>query len=93
MFRGEYLQINPSGLNNRYQFGDTVLFEGNIYIALKETEFSPYQDPIAWKYTGKNSIFFSDQPPINPQEGQQWENNGVIYTYYYDGDKFTWVQF
>lgn len=93
MFRGEYLKTLPSGLSNTYQFGDTILFEGNVYKALKQTNMSPYQDPLAWKYTGNNNIFFGSQPPINPKEGQQWENNGILYTYYYDGDKFSWIEF
>lgn len=93
MFRGEYLKTLPSGLFNRYQSGDTILFEGNIYQAVKNTYLSPFQEPNSWKYTGNHIIYFSNTPPINPKEGQQWEKDGIVYTYIYDGDNFSWVEF
>lgn len=93
MYKGPYNQYTASGLKYIYQTGDVILFEGNLYKAQKETNFSPFQDSLAWSYTGKSQIFFGDQPPINPQEGQQWERNGILYTYFFDGDNYSWVQF
>jgi hypothetical protein len=93
MYKGEYNKTKVTGLNNRYQSGDVVLFEGNLYKAEKTTELSPFQDPIAWTFTGKSRLFSGIEPPIDPIEGQQWERDGVVYTYYFDGDNYSWVEF
>lgn len=90
MFKGEYKKINSSGSDNIYQFNDVVLFEGSLYKAVKETSLSPYQDTLAWEYYGINNIFFSNTPPINPKQGQQWVNNNIIYTYYHNGNTGGW---
>jgi hypothetical protein len=93
MYKGEYSKLNPTGLKVLYQSGDVVLFEGNLYKAQKITQLSPFQDSLAWSFIGKSRLFSGIEPPIDPIEGQQWERDGVVYTYYFDGDNYSWVEF
>ena len=93
MYRGEYTKNNFNGLKTRYQFGDITSFEGKLYKCEKSTEFSPFQDSKSWSFTGTFILFSSDTAPLNASEGQLWERNGVIYTYYFDGDNYSWVEF
>jgi hypothetical protein len=93
MYKGLYSKTNFTGLQNKYQFGDVVLFEGKLYKAQKFTSLSPYEDSLAWSFTGNSVLYSSDNPPIDPVEGQQWETNGSIYTYFFDGDNYSWVEF
>ena len=93
MFRGEFKKLNYKGIPNEYTVGDTVLFEGNIYQNVIPTKKSPYESSNSWKYFGSGNLYSSENPPINPKIGQIWEKNGVLYTYYYDGNNFSWVNF
>jgi hypothetical protein len=93
MYKGVYSEKNFTGLKNEYQFGDIISFEGNLYKAEKYTTLSPFKDKLSWKYIGESILFSSNEPPINPVVGQQWERNGVIYTYFFDGDNYSWVEF
>lgn len=93
MYRGEYTKTTSIGLTKKYQSNDVVLFEGNLYKAKRNVELSPFQEAIAWEFIGTSRVFSGSEPPINPVEGQQWERNGTIYTYYFDGDNYAWVEF
>lgn len=93
MYRGEYKSTNSNGLNEEYQVNDVVLFEGSLYKALKTTKQSPFQNQEAWKFIKIGNIFVSNTPPINPVEGQQWQRNGIIYTYYFNEENYSWVEF
>lgn len=93
MYKGEYTSTNVNGLTEKYQVKDVVLFEGKLYEAVKQTNLSPFQDKESWKFIKIGSIFVSDSPPIEPVEGQQWERNGIVYTYYFDNDNYSWVEF
>lgn len=93
MFRGKYKKLAANGVPQLYISGDAVLFEGNIYKAVKPTTKSPFTEPQNWKYEGVGTIYTSDTPPVEPKLGQLWENNGIVYTYYYDSNGFAWVQF
>jgi len=93
MFRGTYQQISSDGLPVGYIFGDVVSYEGNLYKAISETCLSPQQDPTSWSYFGTSNIYFSSTPPLNPQIGQQWSNGARVYTYYYDGNNYSWVEY
>lgn len=93
MFRGEYKKLNSNGVRVKYITKDTVIYQGNIYECTSPTSDSPIQKKNKWNYTGSYVLFSSDSPPINPKIGQQWEKNGIIYTYYYDGNNYSWIQF
>lgn len=93
MFRGEYKKNNYNGVPINYVYGDTVLFEGNIYEVILPTSKSPFESPNNWSFIGSSTLYPSDTPPINPQLGQQWEKNGFVYTYFFDGNNYSWVQF
>ena len=92
MFRGNYQKINSIGEKIYYKAGDTVLYEGNLYSALKPTTNSPFQDKKSWKFFGLSNVYVSETPPIEPSVGQHWEKNGKLYYYYYDGNNFSWVE-
>lgn len=93
MFRGTYKTINQDGLPVGYVYGDIVSYEGNLYKAILETCLSPQQDPVSWSFVGNNNIYFSQTPPLNPQVGQQWSNGSRVYTYFYDGNNYSWVDY
>jgi hypothetical protein len=93
MFRGNYKKTNIDGTPVGYIYGDVVLYEGKLYKAIFSTYESPFQNSETWEYIGNGSLFSSQTPPINPAVGQQWEKNGIVYTYYYDGNNYSWVQF
>jgi hypothetical protein len=93
MFRGKYKKLDASGLKKQYLAGDTVLFEGNIYKAIKQTELSPFRDKQSWQLTGSNVIYSSNTPPISPTTGQYWEKDGKVYVYHYDGNNYSWAEF
>lgn len=93
MFRGNYQKIGTNGVANQYLVGDTVIYEGNLYETINSTYGSPFTDPSSWKYMGVYNLFSRSNPPISPKIGQLWEYNGKIYTYYYDGNNYSWIQF
>lgn len=93
MFRGTYKKINNNGVAVYYASGDTIIFEGNLYKSINPTSLSPVADPNNWEYLGIYNFFTRDTPPIKPQVGQIWENNGKLYRYFYDGNNRSWVQF
>lgn len=93
MYKGEYVTTTSIGLNKKYQANDVVLFEGNLYKARKNVILSPFQEKDAWEFIGTSRVFVGTSPPIDPVEGQQWEREGVVYTYYFDGDNYSWVEF
>jgi hypothetical protein len=93
MFRGTYQKIGTNGVAVYYGSGDTIIFEGNLYKNIAPTTNSPFTEPTSWEYLGVYNLYSRSTPPINPKVGQLWENNGVVYTYYYDGNNFSWVQF
>jgi hypothetical protein len=92
MFKGKYKEKNSDGTSVGYIGGDTIVYEGVIYKALFSTSVSPFQNAKDWQYIGVSSIFSSSFAPINPQIGQQWENGGKLYTYYYDGNSYAWIE-
>ncbi len=92
MFRGEYKKNNFNGIRAKYFAKDTVIFQGNIYECLSPTSDSPIQNPQKWEYNGNYILYVGETPPISPQVGQQWEKNGAVYTYFYDGNNYSWVQ-
>jgi len=92
MFRGNYKQTNTDGTPVGYIYVDVVLYEGKFYKALSPVSQSPFQNSTFWEFLGTSYIFSSQTPPINPVVGQQWEKNGILYTYYYDGNNYSWVQ-
>lgn len=93
MFRGNYQKIGTNGIAVYYATGDTIVFEGNLYESINPTTFSPIAEPSSWRYIGLYNLFSRNVPPIKPKLGQVWENNGKLYTYFYDGNNKNWVQF
>lgn len=92
MYKGNYTPTDFNGNQSVYFIGDKILFEGNIYEAITNTSFSPSQFPVSWKITGYGRPFISERPPLNPIVGQQWVNDGILYTYYQDADGYSWVE-
>lgn len=93
MFRGNYKTYDYNGVVAKYFVNDTVVFQGRIYKCSAPTSNSPIQSPIKWEYIGNHVLYSGANPPISPKIGQSWETNGKIYTYYYDGTNYSWVQF
>lgn len=71
---------------------DSVLFHGKIYEAKMSTYLSPIEKPLAWEFKGTSEIYTSPNAPLNPVVGQIWSTNGRFYTYYYDGNNYSWVE-
>lgn len=92
MFRGNYKKLSFNGVVNGYAANDTVVFQGNVYKCLIPTSNSPIQESKKWEYIGNSIIYSSEYPPIKPEIGQLWEKNGIVYTYFYDGNNYSWVQ-
>ena len=85
----------PEGLTGAeaYQEQYAPLFQAGLMGRGSVAGLSPFQEAIAWEFIGTSRVFSGSEPPINPVEGQQWERNGTIYTYYFDGDNYAWVEF
>ena len=92
MFKGTYKKKLGDGSYNVYSPTDTVLFHGKIYETKQSTYLSPIEKASAWEYRGLSEIYISDNPPLDPKVGQIWSTNGKFYTYYYDGNNYTWVE-
>jgi len=92
MFKGEYKKISFDGTPFTYQKGDSILFQGKIYKALNYTNLSPIEQNDNWQFQGISEIYASDNPPLEPKVGQIWSTNGKYYSYYYDGNNYSWVQ-
>ncbi len=93
MYKGNYKSIGPDGHYIEYSPGQIVSFEGNLYKCIRTSTKSPFRDKNGWSFIGDSVIYTSSNPPIEPKIGQLWEKNGVVFTYYYDGNNFAWVQF
>jgi hypothetical protein len=92
MFRGVYKKNSVNGNPMNYIHGDIVVYQGNLYKNIRQTSLSPQYDANSWSFIGTNVLYVSDIPPIDPKIGQQWSKNGKIYTYYYDGNNYSWVE-
>jgi predicted homoserine dehydrogenase-like protein len=92
MFKGNYKSKNSNGTVYVYSKGDSMLFQGKLYEAARSTYLSPIQQSEAWNYKGVTEIYTSDNPPLNPVVGQIWNTNGRYYSYFYDGNSYTWVE-
>lgn len=93
MFRGEYKNKNFDGSPLFYKRGDSILFHGKIYEAKDLTVSSPIENSDIWLYKGLSEIYYSDNPPLNPKVGQVWLKEGKYYSYFYDGNNYSWVEF
>jgi hypothetical protein len=93
MFKGEYKRIKTNGSLNVYSPGDSVSYQGKIYLFNKTSEYSPSEDPEAWIFTGETLPFSSTVPPLNPIPNQMWlnTNTATTYIYMYDGSSYQWV--
>lgn len=92
MFRGEYQKSSYDGTLNLYSVGDYVLYQGKIFKTTAATSSAPWENDNKWEFTGSTETSISDIKPINPSVGQFWITSGKIYTYYYDGNNFAWVE-
>jgi hypothetical protein len=93
MFRGEYKLKNVNGKPITYTRGDVVSYQGKVYECKIQTEKSPLQASKKWYFVGLTENTVSEQPPINPAEGQIWTStNGISYVWFNDGNSFQWVE-
>lgn len=93
MFKGQFKFRNTSGKPITYSGGDVVVYQGKVYECIKITQKSPLQKPENWKYVNMTENFISDNPPLNPKEGQIWTStNGVSYTWFVDENSSQWIQ-
>lgn len=92
MFKGSYKTTDSLGSPLKYFKGDSVLFHGKIFEAIKPTLYSPVEDKDSWEFKGMTEMYESENPPLDPVVGQLWSSNGRYYSYYYDGNNYSWIQ-
>lgn len=56
-----------------------------------------YTSALAWTFIAASEHTYLSQPnvPSSPIEGDRWVDteNNILYTYYYDGTSYQWVEF
>ena len=93
MFRGPYKAKSNNGTPTTYMKGDIVLFQGKVYQCKKQIQKNPIQASKSWSYIGITETFISENPPVDPKEGQKWvSGNGVEYVWYKDENGFQWIE-
>jgi hypothetical protein len=92
MFRGYFQLKNSSGKSITYSNGDVVIYQGKMYQCTSETQKTPFQAPLNWKFTGSTEMVQSVDPPLNAEIGQIWgSSDGNFYVWYGDVDGFQWI--
>jgi hypothetical protein len=92
MFRGYFQLKNSSGKPITYGIGDVVIYQGKMYQCTAETQKTPFQAPLNWKFTGSTEMVQSVDPPLNAEIGQIWGSSDEnFYVWYGDVDGFRWV--
>jgi hypothetical protein len=92
MFKGNFQLKNASGKPITYSNGDVVIYQGKMYQCTAETQKTPFQAPLNWKFTGSIEMVQSVDPPLNAEIGQIWgSSDGNFYVWYGDVDGFQWI--
>lgn len=93
MFRGKFKFKNTTGSPIVYSIDDIVLHEGKAYKCKRQTFLSPLQEKNSWKFIGLTEAQESENPPINPVEGQVWVSQaGKSYYWYVDANSSQWIE-
>ena len=93
MFRGYFQLKNSTGKPITYGNGDVVIYQGKMYQCTTETQKTPFQAPLNWKFTGVTEMVQSNDPPLNPRVGQMWgSSDGKFYVWFEDSDGSQWIE-
>jgi hypothetical protein len=64
-----------------------------MYQCTTETQKTPFQAPLSWKFTGVTEMVQSNDPPLNPKVGQMWgSSDGKFYVWFEDPDGSQWIE-
>jgi hypothetical protein len=92
MFRGKFQTKDVNGKPFNYIKGDVVTHQGKLYQCSQQTEKSPIQTPKNWFFVGITENTISENPPINPKEGQVWtSSDGISYVWFTDINGSQWI--
>jgi hypothetical protein len=92
VFKGNYKRLLADGSLAVYVAGDSILFQGKLYTAKEPVSLSPTEQSESWSFSGSTEIYNSSNPPLSPEVGQIWSKDGRFYSYYYDGNSFSWIE-
>lgn len=97
-FRGKYKQYDPDGNSYVYKIGDSVDYDGKLYVTLKAhvnkvpgtIEGSAYWASIG----GEEGFYISETTPANAKVGDRWyvPSTGILYTYIRENSNRFWVE-
>jgi hypothetical protein len=97
-FRGKFKQYDPDGKPYLYRIGDSVEFNGNVYVAVKPTSSripGTMEGKSYWSDLGDSDGFYiSEFTPPNSSIGDRWyvPSTGIMYTRIQEESNKIWVE-
>ena len=98
-FRGRFRQYDVDGKPYIYLIGDSVEFNGKVYVAVKPTSIKvpgTQEGNVYWKEAGGNYAFYIQEPPAPglANIGDRWyvPSTAIMYTYVQEQSNKFWVE-
>jgi len=93
-FRGEFNPLHPTGEARTYRSGDSVIFEGKIFVANNIIQGETPDSNSNWIPLGSTRVSYRDIQPPDPKVGDMWVNSstGKFYTFMDDGETKQFVE-